>query len=79
MSDFWVYPREDILRTWWPVRSGAQVAAILGNGCTREMVIGKAYRLGLVKQPKTQQQNDRARQFLPRGCVLVEMDGGTAS
>jgi len=45
---FWTKRRLAQLRALWRTRkSAAQIAKHIGDGCTRNAVIGKAYRLGL--------------------------------
>ena len=47
----WTQDRVDILRKLWPKQSASQIAMRLGN-ISRNAVIGKAHRLGLVCSPR---------------------------
>jgi hypothetical protein len=91
MSDFWTQPRIDMLCALWSTKSASQVAAAIGDGCNRNMVIGKVNRLGLSLSPeqlRARQVRGRparpkslpryGRRRLPRGVVLVECDGASA-
>ena len=46
----WTLPRMEALTELWPDHSASYIAATLGDGCTRNSVIGKANRLGLPKK-----------------------------
>lgn len=47
--DFWrKHPdRETVLKALWEIKRAAWIAEVIGHGCTKNMVIGKAKRLGL--------------------------------
>lgn len=49
VQDFWTaHPkRVEILKKNWETKSAAQIAVLIGEGCTRNQVIGKARRLNL--------------------------------
>ena len=48
MDKFWTDERVEKLKTFWALgHSAGVIAKQLGNGCTRNMCIGKAHRLKL--------------------------------
>jgi len=48
----WTKERIELLKTYWSEgRSASQIAKLLGEGLTRNAVIGKAHRLGLASRP----------------------------
>ncbi|MFN7176737.1 MAG: GcrA family cell cycle regulator [Thermaurantiacus sp.] len=48
----WTDERIELLKTYWSEgRSASQIAELLGEGLTRNAVIGKAHRLGLASRP----------------------------
>lgn len=50
-SPFWTWPRVDRLEALWKLgHSASKIARQIGDGCTRNQVIGKAHRLGLAKR-----------------------------
>ena len=50
----WTDERVDQLRqAWMEGKSASQIASLLGNGLTRNAVIGKVHRLGLAGRAKT--------------------------
>lgn len=46
-AGFWTNERIEILRQEWQGCSATEIADMLGGGCTKNMVIGKAHRLML--------------------------------
>jgi GcrA cell cycle regulator len=49
----WTDERVDLLKQLWlDGKSASQISSILGNGVTRNAVIGKVHRLGLAGRPK---------------------------
>lgn len=43
----WTPARITLLRECWPDASATVIAKRIGDGCTRNAVLGKAFRLGL--------------------------------
>lgn len=74
MIDFWTDERVSILRAMLAANhTGNEIAAALGNGCTKRAVIGKANRLGLCAQ-------GMARFWTPdKDAVLRELHAANAS
>ena len=53
----WTAEREDKLRQLWKKgHSGSQIASMLGEGATRNSVLGKAFRLKLEARGITKKQ-----------------------
>lgn len=50
MQGFWTNGRVEILKAEWLGATAEYIADLIGEGCTRCSVIGKAYRLGLPKK-----------------------------
>jgi GcrA cell cycle regulator len=44
---------EQLKQHWMDGKSASQIAGLLGNGLTRNAIIGKVHRLGLAGRPKT--------------------------
>lgn len=53
-SEFWTDERVKILKDEWPRCCASEIADMLGGGCTRNMVIGKAWRLKLTAKDRSE-------------------------
>lgn len=75
---YWTNEKVDLLRQLWlDGKSASQIAAALGDGVTRNAVIGKVHRLGLSGRVKTAgSAAPRARQKSPPRASSVGRSGG---
>ena len=56
----WTAEREEKLKQLWKQgHSGSQIARLLGNGATRNSVLGKAFRLELEKRAVSKKSTTR--------------------
>jgi GcrA cell cycle regulator len=57
MIQFWTVERVGDLK-WFQAAglTGSQIAELIGDGCTRNMVIGKLYRLGIPGMPDSEKR-----------------------
>lgn len=53
---FWTPDRVEILKTEWPLSSASEIADMIGCGCTRNMAVGKAWRLMLPDKDRSEAQ-----------------------
>jgi GcrA cell cycle regulator len=67
---FWTDIRLDILkRAWAAGKSANQIADLIGDGCSRNAVIGKVHRLGLAARPDPIVRRPKAViAYTPRAC-----------
>lgn len=73
MIGFWTDERVDVLKKLWIAGlSGAQVAKEIGDGCSRNAVIGRAHRMNLAGRPKPE-----PRPKVPRKPRLVRANGNS--
>jgi GcrA cell cycle regulator len=62
-NDTWPQWRVDRLRDLWTIgKTASQIAVLLGGGLTRNAVVGKAHRMGLIGRPSPIVRDGRGRQ-----------------
>ena len=62
----WTDERITLLKQYWEEgRSASQIAEILGEGLSRNAVIGKAHRLGLASRPSPLKTGDAKAEAKP--------------
>lgn len=52
--DFWTAERIEILKSNWIERCADEIAEMIGDGCTKNMVIGKSDRLNLAPKDRSE-------------------------
>ena len=60
---------EQLKQHWIDGKSASQIAGLLGNGVTRNAVIGKVHRLGLAGRAKTPSASVPRPRRAPRQCI----------
>ncbi|MFA5582567.1 MAG: GcrA family cell cycle regulator [Paracoccaceae bacterium] len=65
----WTDERVELLRKYWDEgHSASQIAELLGDGLSRNAVIGKAHRLGLAARPSPLKKGEVAKTPRPRAA-----------
>lgn len=69
----WTQARNDTVLKMWGTCTAAEIAKFLGNGITRNAVIGRAGRMGLSKRSKNRKITLKRQDFVDIG---VQYEGG---
>lgn len=73
LNQFWTDERVELLRRrWLEGMSASQIAKELGEGATRNAVIGKVHRLGIAGRTVPSAQDSEAEEALPLATAEIE-------